>query len=267
MSGTCQTRLLPCELFFFFCSKYLSNNIVLLFGGSVVSDSLRPRGLQHTRPPRPLSPGVCSDSCPLSQWFHPTSKNNTGAIWTRNLTSGRGSKGTEMRTSKTDLRLHVHYSTVHNRQDVEATYMLTDKWTVIKGGVYIQWSFPGGSVGKESACQSRVYPGLGRSLGERKRYPLQYSGLENSMDCMGLQRGGHDWETFPFIFRVNLHCLLVSAVQQSDSVMHIYILFHVLFYYGLSPTTLDCNNFCCGVYLLVASFSIIHSTVWIRIPV
>ena len=27
---------------------------------------------------------------------------------------------------------------------------------------------------------------------ERKGYPLQYSGLENSMDCMGLQRVGHD---------------------------------------------------------------------------
>jgi len=27
-------------------------------------------------------------------------------------------------------------------------------------------------------------PGLGRSLGEKKGYPLQYSGLENSMDCI-----------------------------------------------------------------------------------
>ena len=37
-------------------------------------------------------------------------------------------------------------------------------------------------------------PGLGRSPGERKGYPLQYSGLENSMDCMvhGPQRVGHN---------------------------------------------------------------------------
>ena len=38
-------------------------------------------------------------------------------------------------------------------------------------------------------------PGLGRSLGEGKGYPLQYSGLENSMDCissMGSQRVRHD---------------------------------------------------------------------------
>ena len=36
-------------------------------------DSLRPHGLQHTRPPCPSpTPGVCSNSCPLSQWCHPT---------------------------------------------------------------------------------------------------------------------------------------------------------------------------------------------------
>ena len=34
--------------------------------------------------------------------------------------------------------------------------------------------------------------GLGRSRGEGKGYPLQYSGLENSMDSVGLQRVGHD---------------------------------------------------------------------------
>ena len=40
---------------------------------SVVSDSLWPHGLQHHRPPCPsLSPGVCSNSCPLSRWCHPT---------------------------------------------------------------------------------------------------------------------------------------------------------------------------------------------------
>ena len=43
------------------------------FSHSVVSDSLRPHGLQDTRLPCP-SPtrGACSDSCPSSQWCHPT---------------------------------------------------------------------------------------------------------------------------------------------------------------------------------------------------
>ena len=40
---------------------------------SVVSDSLRLHGLQHTRPPCPLPiPRVYTNSCPLSQWRHPT---------------------------------------------------------------------------------------------------------------------------------------------------------------------------------------------------
>ena len=45
----------------------------------------------------------------------------------------------------------------------------------------------GGSAGKEPACNAGdlgLIPGLGRSLGEGNGYPLQYSGLENSMDCI-----------------------------------------------------------------------------------
>ena len=44
-----------------------------MFSCSVVSDSLRPQGMQHARLPCPSpSPGTCSNSCPLSQWCHPT---------------------------------------------------------------------------------------------------------------------------------------------------------------------------------------------------
>ena len=57
--------------------------------------------------------------------------------------------------------------------------------------------FPYGSAGKESTCNVGdlgSVPGLGRSPGEGKGYPLQYSGLENSMDVksMGFQRVRHD---------------------------------------------------------------------------
>ena len=53
--------------------------------------------------------------------------------------------------------------------------------------------FPGGSAGKESACDEgdlRSIPGLGRSPGEGKGYPLQDSGLENSMDYIYSPWGG-----------------------------------------------------------------------------
>ena len=47
--------------------------------------------------------------------------------------------------------------------------------------------FTDSSVGKESACNAGdlgSIPGLRGSPGEGKGYPLQYSGLENSMDCI-----------------------------------------------------------------------------------
>ena len=46
---------------------------MLLFSYSIMSNSLQPHGLQHTSLPySSLSLGVCSNSCPLSQWCHPT---------------------------------------------------------------------------------------------------------------------------------------------------------------------------------------------------
>ena len=47
--------------------------------------------------------------------------------------------------------------------------------------------FPCGSAGRESACNVGdlgSIPGLGRSPGEGKGYPLQFCGLENSTDCI-----------------------------------------------------------------------------------
>ena len=52
---------------------------------------------------------------------------------------------------------------------------------------WLRLGFPGGSAGKESVCNEEdlgSIPGLGRSPGEGKGYPLQYSGLKNSMDCI-----------------------------------------------------------------------------------
>ena len=67
--------------------------------------------------------------------------------------------------------------------------------------------FPCGSAGKDSACNAGdlgLIPGLGRAPGEGKGYPLQYSSLESSMDCivMGSQRIGHNWVTCTFTFYI-----------------------------------------------------------------
>ena len=62
---------LPCSL------SYLWTFSVAQFSRSVMSNSFRPHGLQHARLPCPsLSPGVCSNSCPLNQWCHPTASSS-----------------------------------------------------------------------------------------------------------------------------------------------------------------------------------------------
>ena len=78
-----------------------------------------------------------------------------------------------------------------------------------------------GSAGKESACNVGdldPIPGLGRSPGEGNSYPLQYSGLENSMDCL-------------------VHGVAKSWIQLSD--FHFRSLIHFNFVYGMKK----CSKF------------------------
>ena len=68
---------------------------------------------------------------------------------------------------------------------------------------YCGLGFPGGSAGKKSTCNVvdlGLIPGLGRSPGEGKGYPLQCSGLENSMDCIvhGVANGRTQLNDFHF---------------------------------------------------------------------
>ena len=75
--------------------------------------------------------------------------------------------------------------------------------------------FPCGSAGKKSACNARdlgLIPGLGRSPGEGKGYPLQYSGLENFTDCivLGVTRSRTRLSDFHFLY-------LLSEVKVAQS--------------------------------------------------
>ena len=72
--------------------------------------------------------------------------------------------------------------------------------------------FPCGSAGKESTCNEGdlgSMPGLGRPPGERKDYPLQYSGLENSMDCIvyGVTKSQTRLSNFHFHFHFTFHLI------------------------------------------------------------
>ena len=98
-------------------------------------------------------------------------------------------------------------------------------------GLHTGGGFSGGSAGKESTCNVGnlgSIPVLGRSPGEGKGYPLQYSGLENSMGYtvpkshvptqrVLSQRVGHDWVTFTPRWEAwysKLNLLLCSLFQQ-----------------------------------------------------
>ena len=81
--------------------------------------------------------------------------------------------------------------------------------------------------GKESACIAGdlgLIPGLGRSPGEGKGYPLRYSGLESSMDYTVhvSQSVGHDWTTFtsyfhsPAVFPTELTCQICEESASED---------------------------------------------------
>ena len=75
---------------------------------------------------------------------------------------------------------------------------------------FLWWDFPDSSAGKEYACNVgnvASIPGLGRSLGEGKGYPLQCSGLWNSMDCIvhGVAKSWTPLSNSQFRVVLNMH--------------------------------------------------------------
>ena len=99
------------------------------------------------------------------------------------------------------------WTTLESRKDLN--WMVFGVLNYIKSAFIIR-GFPGGSDGKEFACNAGdlgLIPGLGRPPGEGNGYLLQYSCLENPMDRvwwatnMGLQRVRHNWATNTLIIR------------------------------------------------------------------
>ena len=85
--------------------------------------------------------------------------------------------------------------------------------------------FPYGSAGKESACSvgdPGSIPGLGRSPGEGKGYPLQYSGLENAMDCIvhGVVKSWTRLSDFHIHTHTHTHTRTQSQVQEVSCFSH-----------------------------------------------
>ena len=93
-----------------------------------------------------------------------------------------------------------------------------DPWRRDRLSTPVFLGFLYGSAGKESACNVGdlgLIPGLGRSPGEGKGYPLQYSGLENSMDCIihGVTKGCTQLSNF----HTQWSCLLSLSPSKDSS--------------------------------------------------
>ena len=135
---------------------------------------------------KPRSPALCADSLLSEPPGKPHSK------WLAQMSFSRWALPWFTQTRERNLSSVLQY--------FYKTSILTPN---ILYHSYVYKDFPCGSAGKESAYNLGdlgSISGLGRSPGEGKGYSFQYSGLENSMDCIvyGLQRVGHNWATFTF---------------------------------------------------------------------
>ena len=105
--------------------------------------------------------------------------------------------------------------------------------------------FPGGSSGKESACNAGdlgLIPELGRSPGEGKGYPLQYSGLENSMNCIvrGVAKS-QAWLNVIYLGKISFHSVLT---QFWTSLGHWWLMLIMLFTEPPQEPGLPSKNLC-----------------------
>ena len=97
------------------------------------------------------------------------------------------------------------------RQETPARFLgQEDHWRRDRLPTPIFLGFPCGSAGQESACNVGdvgSIPGLQRSPGDVKGYPLQYSGLENSMNCIvhGITKSRTQLNNFHFYFTKKLN--------------------------------------------------------------
>ena len=124
---------------------------------------------------------------------------------------------------------------------------------------YGYMGFPDSSVGKESTCNAGdpcSITGLGRSIQEGIGYPLQYSGLENSMDCTvhGVTKSWTRLSDFHFHFSLcSTEFVLMSVLCYFD---------HCSFEVCFGIRTYETSNFVFSSRLL-CSFAVPWNSVWI----
>ena len=142
-------------------------------------------------------PGNQTFTCPVMTWpnfFNSRSSKSTS--WEPQHKGSLCNQVFYMNANKNDFWILWPYNLSHWETD-ESNNNVLKSYNFSLSCLFLCWlpfwgasllgGFPCGSAGKESICNTGdlgSIPGLGRSPGEGKVYPLQYSVLENSMDCI-----------------------------------------------------------------------------------
>ena len=113
--------------------------------------------------------------------------------------------------------------------------VLTNLQMLLLIKTFLLEGFPGGSAGKESSCKAGdlgLIPGLGRSPGKGNGYPLQYSGLEKSMDYIvhGVTKSQARLNNFHFLFWNKYVCLVCGKLTSNGIKLNLWK-FHCFFFH------------------------------------
>ena len=144
------------------------------------------------------------NSCPSSQWSHPTISSSVVPFSSCHRVEERNaSPFTIPQTGLCGLPFSWLRNCLQCRRPRVWSLDWEDPLEKDRLPTPVFLGFPNGSADKESACNEEDLgstPGLGRSLGEGKGYRLQYSGLENSLDCIahGVTKSQTWLSDFPF---------------------------------------------------------------------
>ena len=167
---------------------------LLLFSHYVVSDSLQPHELQHTRLPCPSpSPEVCSNLCPLSWWCHlpisssvdpfsshPQSFPASGSFpVSQLLASGSQSIGASASGSVLPMNVQGWFplgltclTFLLLFKGLSRVFSISTIWKHQFFGTYPFWGFPDSSVGKQSTCNVPGFdPWVGKMPWRREWLP------------------------------------------------------------------------------------------------
>ena len=105
---------------------------VLLFACSIMSEYLLSHGLQHARFPCPSSsPGACLNSCPLSQWWHPTTSSSVAPVSSclQSFQAYYSDRKKEINVIWSNMDRSRDYHTKWSKSDRERKYyMISYRW-------------------------------------------------------------------------------------------------------------------------------------------